>query len=278
MGPPPFGDGNLPVGILYMAMLFGLQWGHRLSAMETNMVNVGLGALVYLQWGHRLSAMETTGYDLEIEVDRDLQWGHRLSAMETRNGRGRTPTWSAPFNGATAFRRWKRTRSARCRAGCPSFNGATAFRRWKRGVRETRLAAAGVAFNGATAFRRWKLSSTRSKTIRDITPSMGPPPFGDGNKHGITASDFVSLILQWGHRLSAMETLLCSIRHREATSLQWGHRLSAMETRNHPLMPPISIVTFNGATAFRRWKLLFVARLRHGFMQKRAFSQGSVTG
>ena len=34
MEPPPFGDGN-PVGVLYMAMLFGLQWSHRPSAMET---------------------------------------------------------------------------------------------------------------------------------------------------------------------------------------------------------------------------------------------------
>ena len=84
-----------------------LQWGHRLSAMETcsfvadtyrslssfngatafqRWKPVGIIGMIgwrgYLQWSHRLSAMETyTAYRLP-EYVHILQWGHRLSAME----------------------------------------------------------------------------------------------------------------------------------------------------------------------------------------------------
>ena len=37
------------------------------------------------------------------------------------------------------------------------------------------------AFNGATAFRRWKLVGGGGHLGRRRVPSMGPPPFGDGN-------------------------------------------------------------------------------------------------
>ena len=42
-----------------MVELIGLQWGHRLSAMETPQSKTGSYAGAWLQWGHRLSAMET---------------------------------------------------------------------------------------------------------------------------------------------------------------------------------------------------------------------------
>ena len=42
-----------------MFRIFLLQWGHRLSAMETGATGSGKTASVWLQWGHRLSAMET---------------------------------------------------------------------------------------------------------------------------------------------------------------------------------------------------------------------------
>ena len=41
--------------------------------------------------------------------------------------------------------------------------------------------------------------------IRDL-PSMGPPPFGDGNETAISPAASMNASLQWGHRLSAMET------------------------------------------------------------------------
>ncbi len=126
----------------------------------------------------------------------------------TGQPRGITPTYS--FNGATAFRRWKHarqggliridrgasmgpppfgdgntsdTRKLPISRGC--FNGATAFRRWKPRARGS-SSVGGHRFNGATAFRRWKLD-------RLCIVSEG--------KHWR---------LQWGHRLSAMETALGS--------------------------------------------------------------------
>ena len=124
------------------------------------------------------------------------------------------PSPHGPFNGATAFRRWKRqyflttnrylyipsmgpppfgdgngppARSPRC-SRLP-FNGATAFRRWKpgparRGRRPSR------PFNGATAFRRWKPAAGGVVAGGRRLPSMGPPPFGDGNRYWLLNSAF----------------------------------------------------------------------------------------
>ena len=58
---------------------------------------------------------------------------------------------------------------------------------------------------------------------------MGPPPFGDGNNHNDDTTALIHLVLQWGHRLSAMETV------EKDGDFKYQHG-------------------FNGATAFRRWK------------------------
>ena len=60
------------------------------------------------------------------------------------------------------------------------FNGATAFRRWKPAM-QSRFVISGEGFNGATAFRRWKPGISQELAYR-------------------------AWQLQWGHRLSAMET------------------------------------------------------------------------
>ena len=109
-----------------------------------------------------------------------LQWGHRLSAMETRPCCASASLWSSGFNGATAFRRWKLGVFVAANATSRGFNGATAFRRWKHG--------------------------------RGCSPASS------------------SAMLQWGHRLSAMETRLTGRGLAFLSGLQWGHRLSAMET------------------------------------------------
>ena len=85
-----------------------LQWGHRLSAMETSLPSssprrlspcfngatafrrwkrftprISVRQHLSLQWGHRLSALETVRVVGVIGGSTQLQWGHRLSAMET---------------------------------------------------------------------------------------------------------------------------------------------------------------------------------------------------
>ena len=275
MGPPPLAMETCPP-----AHAHTLQWGHRLSAMETLLRpgwesathlaasmgpppfgdgNAVSGATVeeferLLQWGHRLSAMEMTIVQAEVGRGYELQWGHRLSAMETsKSGRARNIT-SSGFNGATAFRRWKQRLPAKSETPRLRFNGATAFRRWKRSLAGTRRSTRTSRFNGATAFRRWKPKAP-------CGPWVGASCFNGATAFRrwkrVSANDGISrmLMLQWGHRLSAMETwgnwplgTGCpqasmgpppfgdgnegpSLGHTlDQPMLQWGHRLSAMET------------------------------------------------
>ena len=157
------------------------------------------------------------------------------------------------FNGATAFQRWKQKRSASARHSYSPFNGATAFQRWKpgwhcpgvsersclqwghrlsametglalpRGVREVLPSMGPPPFSDGNTPRGTAID-------QDRLPSMGPPPFSDGNLIGSMLTIAWQVILQWGHRLSAMETALTSGASFKWVCLQWGHRLSAMET------------------------------------------------
>ena len=83
MGPPPFGSGNMSSSRWTTSSSSRLQWGHRLSVVET-VQNVRLELVAgRLQWGHRLSVVETTQRASWGVNFRILQWGHRLSVVET---------------------------------------------------------------------------------------------------------------------------------------------------------------------------------------------------
>ena len=133
------------------------------------------------------------------------------NAAHVQSVTGRGAFWRS-FNGATAFRQWKRFRALQC---------PVTFRR---------------SFNGATAFRQWKpfALSLGCNVFHDGVASMGPPPFGSGNAREWPAFAEQEKALQWGHRLSAVET--------------WKTQM--------PCEPCVRC--FNGATAFRQWKPLFV--------------------
>ena len=170
---------------------------------------------------------------------RTLQWGHRLSAVETGLQQHGYASPEHGFNGATAFRQWKPATTGKTREPSTScFNGATAFRQWKHdgSIRGFRIP---ICFNGATAFRQWK-PHRRDREVGDFIASMGPPPFGSGN-------------FSWRHSFSPNATL------------QWGHRLSAVETRDTRTGPDRPHWRFNGATAFRQWKLGTVLSFIGGF-------------
>ena len=61
--------------------------------------------------------------------------------------------------------------------------------------------------------------------------------------------------LQWGHRLSVVETYLQQETAKPTADLQWGHRLSVVETIYRRAVREKGGFRFNGATAFRWWKL-----------------------
>ena len=158
-----------------------LQWGHRLSAMETSVLVAVVVIPERLQWGHRLSAMETAEMLMENVAASGLQWGHRLSAMETFLCQSANRQLHTPSMGPPPFS------DGNLSASNPPFP-ATPPLQWghRLSAMETLLtpcaATMGLSpFNGATAFQRWKRGHRRARGRRRSLPSMGPPPFSDGN-------------------------------------------------------------------------------------------------
>ena len=151
MEPPPFGSGNIFANVLLTAAnQLGLQWSHRLSAVETFVTAEPLsdgsscfnGHLPYdpaLQWSHRLSAVETRAAKADIIATTGLQWSHRLSAVET----GR----------AIFVLQWSQ--------------------QWKR-----RMATASME---PPPFGSGNMGHPSAESHGSPRASMEPPPFGSGN-------------------------------------------------------------------------------------------------
>ena len=100
IGPPPSGDGNPQQRIRVQAT--SLQWGHRLSAMET-------GKVAEITVDRVLASMRPPPFG-----DGNSVWPPRSSGT------------ASSFNGATAFRRWKGSENIRGNRQHPYFNGAVA--------------------------------------------------------------------------------------------------------------------------------------------------------
>ena len=325
MGPPPFGDGKRVATLIWPKPSTSLQWGHRLSAMER-----GYGQ--HRPDIHHRASMgpppfgdgKFTGFTRSPFITDCFNGATAFRRWKAVLPRCAKPSRSC-FNGATAFRRWKV-----CRGTAPScprqgFNGATAFRRWKAPGRTRRL-------RGVLSLQWGHRLSAMESAVRTVQPatlplihaSMGPPPFGDGKIavvvfHAVSAiasmgpppfgdgkimlakcAESLGIRLQWGHRLSAMESSVKTADRSGWLSLQWGHRLSAMESRLPPAVPcvkgslqwghrlsameriPASMCGlpaaggFNGATAFRRWKGLFANLFRRILMLKCEFPQETI--
>ncbi len=181
-----------------------LQWGHRLSAVETRLSTRNRCVIVSASMGPpSFGGGNASGVELGGGTKGVLQWGHRLSAVETRSGR-RSSRTASRFNGATVFRRWKRdtapvARSGRGRASMrpPSFGGGN--------FPPSHCSRNSCCFNGATVFRRWKLEMNKAAQTA-VVASMGPPSFGGGNAGCRLSQPMHPMGLQWGHRLSAVET------------------------------------------------------------------------
>ena len=158
-----------------------------------------------------------------------LQWGQRLSALDTRTGQGETERENG-FNGANAFQRW-------------ILNGRSRAREVNR------------CFNGANAFQRWIHHCDQLPQPPDGDASMGPTPFSVGYAQITSGQASQSSTLQWGQRLSALDTWIPRRRQNERLGasmgptpfsvgytggdkgiivegvlLQWGQRLSALDT------------------------------------------------
>ena len=230
-----------------------LQWGHRLSAMETLVVRITGNTVSLLQWGYRLSAMETNPLARVSVIVLVPSMGPPPFGDGNRPGPLRSSSPPRSFNGATAFRRWKRLVGYLYEVDGVTFNGATAFRRWKPQNRGTTKLYC-KPFNGATAFRRWKLiyscpscaglcslqwghrlsametSIFKLRCCQHNHPSMGPPPFGDGNLSTHVRVALAYAPFNGATAFRRWKRAYLSSGVVNTTILQWGHRLSAMET------------------------------------------------
>ena len=136
-----------------------------------------------LQWGHRLSVVETRMPSTSTRDSRPLQWGSMGPSPFGGGNRVNRPPFADVFDASM---------------GPPPFGGGN---------------VPYVLLHQLTAH-----------------PSMGPPPFGGGNYIWQVPGISVYSSLQWGHRLSVVETPPAYCRRRPG------------------------LASFNGATAFRWWK------------------------
>jgi hypothetical protein len=179
------------------------------------------GATAFRRWKHekvvtRVSVQNSWDGLTTTITDFTLQWGHRLSTVETASKSVGNREEIDPSMGPPPFDGGNFRPLCRGPITLAAFNGATAFRRWKPWD--------GLTTTITDFTLQWghRLSTveTASKSVgnrEEIDPSMGPPPFGVGA--GIvlsleptveTASERARMtgteILQWGHRLSTVET------------------------------------------------------------------------
>ncbi len=86
-----------------------------------------------------------------------------------------------------------------------------------------------------------------------------------------------SLCLQWCHRLSEMERSNVTGSIFTKTSLQWGHSLPATERPQWVTACTPTRASFNGAIAFRQWRVKVAIRIERPFatsMLPSPFSDG----
>ncbi len=234
MGPTPFSVGYVEGELEFWRTNSELQWGQRLSALDTPWTwtakRIASSAIQVLQWGQRLSALDTRAQLHIAGITEKLQWGQRLSALDTPL-RGAIPRRvDCRCNGANAFQRWillgdgqgpsriRRAamgptpfsvgyfqRQSRRRAVGDAAMGPTPF---SVGYASSGCGAdspADTCCNGANAFQRWILHFVRE------------PHRGGGRCNGANAfqrwilmegdaRQLAGAVLQWGQRLSALDT------------------------------------------------------------------------
>ena len=153
---------------------------------------------------------------------------------------------AVPSMGPPPFGDGNQSRDARLSSGCRPFNGATAFRRWKPVPRRPSV----VWMPSLQWGHRLSAMETSSPALPVCcpfaarllplccpfaAPSMGPPPFGDGNVQS-RAARLLPVCCPFAARLLPFAAPLLPLCCPFAA----------------PLLPLCCL--FNGATAFRRWK------------------------
>ena len=266
MGPTPFGVGYLTKPSLTNPKAEVLQWGQRLSALDTrrspaqrNPQNHASMGPTPFSVGYRsrdarpgnegLASMGPTPFSVGYElikrikqvVPATLQWGQRHSALDT---------------GLLV----------------KSFNGGE------------------MGFNGANAFQRWIHIAHTAEFERINMLQWGQRLSALDTGIAETWYECGYYALQWGQRLSALDTFGSVGSGGKLYVLQWGQRLSTLDTRPRrgpradsrdasmgptPFSvgyapgrstPSATTPRFNGANAFQRRIPLTVAQAKATFV------------
>ncbi len=93
-----------------------------------------------------------------------------------------------------------------------------------------------------------------TRSLLDWTASMGPPPFGGGKSPVKDLPASISIQLQWGRRLSAVESSPVLSLFRDFLLASMGPPpFGGGKLQPSPILSGARDC-FNGAAAFRRWK------------------------
>ena len=260
--------------------LLRLQWGHRSIAVE-GLRNARRGrvatqasmgppldrggrmwafcsrrdGIVWLQWGHRSIAVEGSAGSATITALLAASMGPPLD----RGGRGK------PEHGRGARRYVASMGPPLDRGGrivvsflyqtdSGGFNGATARSRWKGKPIPERYRESISASMGPPLDRGGRRGCGRNDRRRAGGASMGPPLDRGGRRCSMNWPPISFELLQWGHRSIAVEGRLeRSSESRKSLSFNGATARSRWKVLNIKL-PRGSYGSFNGATARSRWK------------------------
>ena len=182
MGPTPFSVGYNAMMTNTQHNIWRLQWGQRLSALETSRQFKKETNGTMLQWGQRLSALDTPERCQTYRPDNVASMGPTPFSVGYRSRLDARPANEIrAFNGANAFQRWiPDGRRRHSQQPIRPSMGPTPFSVGYLGCSEWGSKRS-TGFNGANAFQRW------IRRVDDI-PRVQPDE------------------LQWGQRLSALDT------------------------------------------------------------------------
>ena len=205
-----------------------------------------------------------------------LQWGHDLSAVETASPMDGLAYGVTASMGPRPF--------SRGNVGPAFFRRRVGMLQWGHDLSAVETTAVRVhryffigASMGPRPFSRGNAELSRCRPS-GLAASMGPRPFSRGNNQAIIRVGDLTSGLQWGHDLSAVETVRgpqAGSTNREASM---GPRPFSRGNSGSVSRPYIRPTCFNGATTFQPWKLFTLmpcTTIGTASMGPRPFSRGN---
>ena len=156
------------------------------------------------------------------------------------------------FNGAMPFQAWILPSGIDRLHTSKRFNGAMPFQAWILPLCAPVLPLV-VRFNGAMPFQAWILRGYIVKQCKTLVLQWGHALSGMDTTVAGRNGTSGETSLQWGHALSGMDTVPQYGLNAAILELQWGHALSGMDMCHSHANPENQSSCFNGAMPFQAW-------------------------